>query len=341
MTATVASAPDAPADQAKTGEEARAERLHGGWRIVARKEFADHIHSVRFVILVVLVALAGLASVHSASGPIRDAASQTTDVPSIFLYLFTLAPDRVPAFHEFVAILGPLLGIAFGFDAINGERSQRTLPRLVSQPIHRDEVLNGKFVAGLGAIALALAAVMAVVASYGMLRLGIGPTTGEVVRMIAFFVVAVVYIALWLALATFLSVLTRRAATAALAGIAAWLVFTLFGGLIAGLVADTVHPVPTANPTTEVVLANARLEQNVRRFSPSELYQEATGVLLNPSRQSTGLVVEDTTSQALPSTLSLSESLVLAWWQVAVLVGGVVILFAGAYASFMRQEVRA
>jgi ABC-2 type transport system permease protein len=341
MTATVASAPDAPADQAAPREEARAERLRGGWRIVARKEFADHIHSVRFVILVVLVALAGLASVHSASGPIRDAASQTTDVPSIFLYLFTLAPDRVPAFHEFVAILGPLLGIAFGFDAVNGERSQRTLPRLVSQPIHRDEVINGKFVAGLGAIALALASVMAIVVSYGMLRLGIGPTTGEVVRMIAFFVVAVVYIALWLALAMFLSVLTRRAATAALAGIAAWLVFTLFGGLIAGLVADTVHPVPAANPTAEVVLANARLEQNVRRFSPSELYQEATGVLLNPSRQSTGLVVEDTTSQALPSTLSLSESLVLAWWQVAVLVGGVVILFAGAYASFMRQEVRA
>jgi ABC-2 type transport system permease protein len=341
MTATVASAPDAPVDGAAQGETARTERLHGGWRIVARKEFTDHIHSVRFVILVVLVALAGLASVHSASGPIRDAASQTTDVPSIFLYLFTLAPDRVPAFHEFVAILGPLLGIAFGFDAVNGERSQRTLPRLVSQPIHRDEVINGKFVAGLGAIALALASVMAVVVSYGMLRLGIGPTTGEVVRMFAFFVVAVVYIALWLALATFLSVVTRRAATAALAGIAAWLVFTLFGGLIAGLVADTVHPVPTANPTAEVVLANARLEQNVRRFSPSELYQEATGVLLNPSRQSTGLVVEDTTSQALPSTLSLSESLVLAWWQVAVLVGGVVILFAGAYASFMRQEVRA
>jgi ABC-2 type transport system permease protein len=341
MTATVASPPDTPAESATADTEARSERLTGGWRIVARKEFADHIHSVRFVILVVLVALAGLASVHSASGPIRDAASQTTDVPSIFLYLFTLAPDRVPAFHEFIAILGPLLGIAFGFDAVNGERSQRTLPRLVSQPIHRDEVINGKFVAGLGAIALALASVMAIVVSYGMLRLGIGPTTGEVVRMVAFFVVAVVYIALWLALATVLSVMTRRAATAALAGIAAWLVFTLFSGLIAGLVADTVHPVPDANPTAEQVLDNARLEQTVKRFSPSELYQEATGVLLNPSRQSTGLVVEDSSSQALPSTLSLSESLVLAWWQVAALIGGVVVLFAGAYASFMRQEVRA
>jgi ABC-2 type transport system permease protein len=336
MTATIASRPDTLA----VDDEVMVERLHGGWRIVARKEFTDHIHSVRFVILVVLVALAGLASVHSASGPIRDAASQTTDVPSIFLFLFTLAPDRVPAFHEFIAILGPLLGIAFGFDAVNGERSQRTLPRLVAQPIHRDEVINGKFVAGLGAIALALVSVMAVVVSYGMLRLGVGPTTGEVVRMFAFFVVAVVYIALWLALAMALSVLTRRAATAALAGIAAWLVFTLFGGLIAGLVADTVHPVPAA-ATAEAVLANARFEQDVRRFSPSELYQEATGVLLNPSRQSTGLIVQDSTSQALPSSLSLSESLVLAWWQVAALVGALALLFAGAYASFMRQEVRA
>ena len=333
MTASIASAPDTVQLRADPDTH----KLYGGWRIIARKEFGDHVHSVRFVILVVLMALAGLASVHSASGPIRAAASAATDVPSIFLYLFTLSPDRVPAFHEFLAILGPLLG----FDAVNGERSQRTLPRLVAQPIHRDEVINGKFVAGIGAIALALAAVIAVVVSYGMLRLGVGPTINDVVRMIAFFVVAVVYIALWLALAIVLSVVTRRAATAALAGIAIWLVFTLFGGLIAGLVADTVHPVPTTSPTTEQVLANARLELMVRRFSPSQLYDEATGVLLNPARQSTGLIIQDTTSQALPSTLSLSESLVLAWWQVAALVGGVVVMFAAAYALFMRQEVRA
>ena len=338
MTASIASEPETVQ---VLPQRVAAPRLRGGWRIVARKEFGDHIHSIRFVILVVLMALAGLASVHSASGPIRSAASAATDVPSIFLYLFTLSPDRVPAFHEFLAILGPLLGIAFGFDAINGERSQRTLPRLVSQPIHRDEVINGKFVAGIGAIALALAAVMAVVVSYGMLRLGVGPTTNDVVRMVAFFVVAVVYIGLWLALAVVLSVLTRRAATAALAGIAIWLVFTLFGGLIAGLVADTMHPVPSTSPSTEQVLANARLELRVRRFSPSELYQEATDVLLNPSRQTTGLIIQDASSQALPSTLSLSESLVLAWWQVAALVGGVVVMFAAAYALFMRQEVRA
>jgi ABC-2 type transport system permease protein len=312
----------------------------GGWRIIARKEFADHVRSVRFVILLVLVSLAGLAAVHSASGPIRDAADSATQTPSVFLLLFTLSPERVPAFHEFLGILGPLLGIAFGFDAINGERAQGTLPRLVAQPIHRDEIINGKFAAGIGAIALALGCVIAIVSGYGAIRLGIGPTSSDLVRILAFYVVAIVYISLWLALALLLSVASRRAATAALAAIAIWLVLTLFAGLIAGVVADSVHSVP-ADATTEDVLDNARLELAVRRLSPDQLYKEATGVLLNPSRQSTGILVLDEADLALPSTLPLDQSLILAWWQLVSLVAGTVVLFAGAYVMFMRQEVRA
>ena len=223
--------------------EAPARRYRGGWRIVARKEFADHVHSARFVILIILLALAGLASVHSASGPIRDAADKASSTPSIFLYLFTLSPDRVPSFYEFIGILGPLLGIAFGFDAINGERSLGTLPRLVAQPIHRDEIINGKFVAGIGAIALGLGCLITMVGGYGALRLGVGPTWSDVIRLIAYFAVAVVYISLWLALAILLSVTCRRAATAALAALAVWLVLTLFAGLIAGIVADSWHKV--------------------------------------------------------------------------------------------------
>jgi ABC-2 type transport system permease protein len=318
---------------------APAPTFRGGWRIVARKEFTDHVRSVRFLLLVVLLALAGLASVHAAAGPIRDAAESASETPSIFLYLFTISPQRVPAFHEFLGILGPLLGIAFGFDAVNGERSQGTLPRLVSQPIHRDEIVNGKFVAGLGTIALTLAVVMAIVGGYGALQLGVGPTGADLARVIAFYLVAVAYIGLWLALAILFSVVARRAATAALAGIAIWLFFTLFGGLIAGVIADAVHPVDADSPA-EVVLDNARLELDVRRFSPDQLYRDATGVLLNPDRQSTGIVLTSEPG-ALPSALPLTDSLLLAWWQVVAIVAGAVLLFAGAYLTFMRQEVRA
>ena len=317
-----------------------APRFTGGWRIVARKEFADHVRSARFVILVVLVSLAGLVSVHSASGPIRDAAASASQTPSIFLYLFTLSPERVPSFYEFIGILGPLLGIAFGFDAVNAERAQRTLPRLVAQPIHRDEIINGKFVAGIGAISFALACLMVMVGGYGALRLGVGPTWSDLVRVVAFFAVAVVYISAWLALSILLSVVSRRSATAALAALAIWLVLTLFAGLIAGVVADSVHSVGQ-DATPQEILDNARLELDVRRLSPNQLYQDATGVLLNPSRQSTGLVVVQRDPLALPSTLPLEESLVLAWWQLVVLVAITIALFTAGYLSFLRQEVRA
>jgi ABC-2 type transport system permease protein len=338
MTATVTDRPTTPTNAAR-GRRGRDARFRGGWRIVAHKEFTDHVRSIRFILLVALLSLAGLASVNAAAGPIREAAEAASQAPSVFLSLFTISPQRVPAFHEFIAILGPLLGIAFGFDAINGERSQGTLPRLVSQPIHRDEIINGKFVAGLAAIGLALAAVMAIVGGYGVLRLGVGPTASDLARVLAFYLVCVAYIGLWLALAILFSVVAHRAATAALAGIAIWLFFTLFGGLIAGVVADAVHRVD-ATSSTEEVLDNARLELNVRRLSPDQLYRDATGVLLNPDRQSTGIVIADEPA-ALPSSLPLTDSLLLAWWQLVAIVGGCVLLFAGAYLTFMRQEVRA
>jgi ABC-2 type transport system permease protein len=210
----------------------------------------------------------------------------------------------------------------------------------VAQPIHRDEIINGKFVAGIGAIALALAGVVAIVAGYGALRLGVGPTLGDLARLVAFYVVAVVYVALWLALALLLSVVCRRAATAALAAIGIWLLLTLFAGLIAGIVADSVHGV-SADAPAEDVLANARVELNVRRLSPDQLYKEATGVLLNPSRQSTGILVVQPEDRALPSSLPLDQSLILAWWQVVILFAATAVIFAAAYVAFMRQEIRA
>ena len=117
----------------------------GGGSSPARSSPTTSVRS-RFVILLVLVSLAGLAA--GALGERSDPRCRRLgDADAVDLpLLFTLSPERVPAFHEFLGILGPLLGIAFGFDAINGERAQRTLPRLVAQPIHRDEIINGKFV---------------------------------------------------------------------------------------------------------------------------------------------------------------------------------------------------
>ena len=324
-------------------------RPRAGWRIVAAKELADHLLSVRLYILLLLVGLLGVASVYAAAGTIRDVAPGATEDPAIFLRLFTVAPERFSSFSfldlsfsyfGIIGLLVPLLGIAFGFDGVNNERAQGTLPRLVSQPIHRDDVINGKFVAGLAVIALNLLLLTAVVAGLGIFRLGLRPETLEVARLLVYLAVAVVYAGVWLAFALLCSVLLRRAATSALVTIAAWLLFTIFSSVLAGLVADAIAPAGD-DAAFDQALRNARMEITISRFSPETLYREATLTLLAPDTRSVDIVLPEQADRAVPGVLTLPQSLLLVWQQITALVALTIVLFAAAYVAFMHQEIRA
>jgi len=312
----------------------------GGWRIVAAKELADHLLSLRLSVLLVIIALAALGAVYATSGEIRSAAEEASGTPALFLRLFTVPGERFPSLLDLLGFLVSLLGLSFGFDAVSSERAQRTLPRLVAQPIRRDDVVNGKFVAALAVIAAVLLALTLLVAGLGILRLGIVPSAEEVARIAAWYVLTVAYAGVWLGFATFLSVVLRRASTAALVSIGVWLVLTLFSSLLVGLVADVVAPLPD-RPTTQEVLHRARWELWLGRISPEGIYDEATGVLLNPEVRSVGILLPEQVDRAIPTPLALDQSLLTIWPQAVALIALVVLAFAASYVAFMRQEIRA
>jgi ABC-2 type transport system permease protein len=314
-----------------------------GWLVVMGKEMAEGLTSLRFTIVLALLALAAAAPVYAASGAIRDAAEGASGVAALFLALFTIGADPVPSFVALVGFVAPLLGIAFGFDAINGERAQGTLPRLLSQPIHRDDVINGKFAAGLAMIAVALTGMMLLVAGIGIIRLGIVPSAVEVARLAGWLVLTIVYVGVWLAFATLCSVLVRRASTSALIAIGVWLGLSLFGVLVARLVAGLLDP-SGATAAAAGQLAHAQLEQQLSSVSPGTLYQQATTALLNPSATAVtvpALAQVIQLSQQIPTQLSLDQSLLVAWPQIVILVALTVGCFVAAYIGFLRQEVRA
>ena len=111
------------------------------------------------------------------STDISNSAPQLAGSPAVFLALFVVGSQSVGGVTTvaFAALLVPLVGIAFGFDGINSERSQGTLSRLLAQPIHRDDVVNGKFAAGIAVIAVMLGALVVLVTALGIVRLGIIP----------------------------------------------------------------------------------------------------------------------------------------------------------------------
>ena len=319
-----------------------------GWRVVAAKEFGDHLLSVRFIVLLVVLGLAAAIPLYFAADRIRAAATDASTIPAIFLYLFRLGSEQIDILRvdAFVGMVAPLLGIAFAFDAVNGERSEGTLPRLVAQPIYRDDVINGKFVAGMAVIGLVLVAVVGLIAGFGIVRLGIVPHGSEVARLAAWVVATFLYVALWLAFGLLLSVVVRRAATAALIGFGVWLLVSVFGSLITTIVTGFLRP--SSDADIDTILGNAQLTQFIGRLMPSKLYQEISLVILNPSQ--TQVSAPTTIEQVqqgqqridpLLTTLTLDQSLLLVWPQIVALVGLTIVCFGLAYVAFMRQEVRA
>ena len=237
-----------------------------------------------------------------------------------------------------IGFLGPLLGIAFGLDTVNNERAQGTLPRLVAQPIYRDDIINGKFVAGLGAIALTFTVLVAVLAGIGIVRLGITPSPEDVARLLVWLIITIAYVGVWLGFALLCSVVLARPATSALVAMATWLVLTIFGTLLLGLLADLFAGDAS---TPREALSDYRLTRMLSWLSPQTLYAEATTVLLNPDARAIGVVLAEQVDRAVPGTLPLGQSLLVVWPQLTVLVAGCVVVFAVAYARFLRQEVRA
>lgn len=340
----------APADATKRTEVTRRARRaekapSGGWRTIAAKEMADHLGSTRFFVLLLVVAIAAIVPLLFVSNEITAQAPTLSGTPALFLALFVVGSKSIGGITTvmFVGILVPLVGIAFGFDGINSERSQGTLSRLLAQPIHRDDIVNGKFAAGIAVIALMIAALIAFVAAAGIMRLGIIPEPEEIARIVAWFAATVLYASFWLAFALLLSVVIRSAASAALVGFGTWLGLVLFGSFLLPLIATTLFPTDTSSYDT--LFASTSTQQLFLRLSPAQLYADIGGAVLNPTV--TNVMGFGNTAQAissqeqLPTLLTLDQSILLVWPQIVLLVGLTVAMFALAYVLFLRQEVRA
>lgn len=308
----------------------------GLWAVVF-KEMADHLTSARMMILQMLTLVTAVGTVYAATSNLRDTVAQDR---FLLLRLFTTAQQPLPAFVGFLAFLVPLIAIALAFDAINGEFNQHTMARLLAQPIYRDALLFGKFLAGLFTLALVLTTIWLLIVGMGILGLGVPPGGEEVARSLWFLALTVFYGGVWLALALVFSITFRQPATAALASIAVWLFFTVFWGIIVDLLAQFLRPVRIGLPSE--YLAQGQLALMLSRLSPNTLYSEAILAMLNPAVRSLGFVLPMQLDGAiLGAPLPLDQSLALIWPHFTGLVAVTILLFALGYTLFQRQEIRA
>jgi ABC-2 type transport system permease protein len=300
-----------------------------GLRVVAVKELQDFTGSARMVILTALILITAASSLYTATNTMKTVVSEDE---FLLLSLFTLSRNPVPSLLSFLSFLVPLTGISMGFDVVNSEFQNRTLKRVLSQPIHRDVLLFGKAVGALGAMAVVLLALWMLVIGSAMLVLGLPPSTEQVARALAFYGVTLAFGMFWFLVAMFFSVVFRQQATSALVSLGLWLLLTVFWSMIAQVVATAIGGVGSFQA--------ARLEVLLSRISPNTLFAESALALLSPSTRTLGVVMFTQLEGALMgSPLPFGQSLLLIWPQLSALVALLVLLFTASYVVFQRQEL--
>ena len=320
-----------------------------GLLAIYRKELEDHFSSTRSTLLLTVILMISLIMAYMTGSGLRKELEGFAKPSLIFLFLFT-SPGALFSLAQFVAFFGPLIGLVLGFDAISRERAARTLPKLLSQPIYRDAIVNGKFLAGMTTIAVMLTSIVLLISGLGLQILGVVPGWQEIGRLAIYLVISIFYIGFWLGLAILASVLFRGMATSALAVLALWIFLAfLVPQLGATLAADAFAPMPS-NPASasdiQAVLKHENVRQLVSYVSPIALYNDATSVVLDPLRKTTRSLIlmgpmERLSISRFEGPLPVGQSALVVAPHLILLIALTLVCFGICYAAFMRQEIRA
>lgn len=327
---------------------------------VARKEVSDSFGSKKFLLLLGLFTVLSLASVWMGIQSYEQQLEQ-------FRSGGGWAPEKPSLLDIFAPMLGlnmPLaagiLALILSYDAISSERSEGTIELLLSYPIYRDEVINGKFIAGIFSLSLALLLAFGMSSGLAIFMTGQFPGINILIRLSFVWIGTIVYMGFFMALGSLFSTLFKSRWRSLGAG-AAILMLSVGTPFIAGFAANhmyqydpssggghevvrggahaearavggaaerdvVVEPDPDRTSREEVMQKRERFKDRVSRFSPTTAYQNyANSLLLQNEEQE----IQPTVSESLNTALDY----------IIFLISETALMFTLSYAVFMRQDL--
>jgi len=306
------------------------------------KELSDHFSSYRFIFLFGLIAMVSLITTFMAGMSLSKDLSGVAKPEFVFLMLFTSSGAQF-SLVQFVAFFGPLIGLILGFDTINRERNEGTLSKLLSQPIYRDAMINGKFLAGVVMIVLMMSSILLVVSGLGLIILGVIPGIEEICRLFIYLIISIFYLSFWLGISILFSIVFRSVATSALAGIATWIFFSFFIYIGANAVSSAL--IPEAEQSADGLILKLKIEKALTLASPLQLYTDSTATIIDPMRRTNKMILqmgmmEQLSISRFSGPLPLDQSILVVVPYIITIIAITLICFAISYATFMRQEIR-
>lgn len=349
-----------------------ADRVSGPNRtlLVAGKEFADHLASRRFTLVLLLFLILCSVSLYEGvenySEKLAAYSDGTAPVPKFLGYPGWMPekPSLLTVFlnlSSMVASYGPLLAIATGFDLITRERWSGSLKTLLSRPVFRDEVITGKALGGFAALTLAMS-IAILIALALLLFFAIVPSPAELGAILVFWFVSLVYLFTFFSVALLASAVAADSGSALVWSLVAIFVFSsvvpMAGGILtdatAGTPPDEVDLMSDPHPTEEEWLQyreeersfdehRNRIAMAVDLLSPQRNYLELSLAITNP-RVSMWIIPDPfalrTPHPAEEPLPDLSDLIALIWQPIVAMLAFPAVFFGAAYTRFMRMDIR-
>lgn len=345
---------------------------------VAEKELADSFSSRRFILLLLLFLGISLGSVYMGLDSYQ---SQMDNFRNSGLYGHipekpSLVEVFEPMFNMNMPLAAALLALLLSYNAISGERESGTLAVLLSYPVYRDEVINGKFLANAFTLSIALLIAFTASSGFAIFMTGEVPTYAQLVRIWSIWLGTIVYMGFFLSLGTLFSTVFRSSWRALIASAVILAVF-LATPMIAGQAANMLYPYPdrpdvhgrsghvvmeqrgmaTADSNREVVVESEgeTVQTGPQSQDPYEQWRQQRREVQEKRQQ-----FQDQVAKLSPSTSyrsyvetmlgtnyhsdgagkpALIESLQSALGYLMFLISQTALLFALSYAVFMRQDL--
>ena len=210
---------------------------------IAQKEFFDHVRSRKFLLIfgiLLVVAIVGMiGGITEYNKSLEDYNKDQSATSSDGSRYMPEKPSILGVFSSvatYLVFVGGILGIAMGFDLVSKEKESKSLKILLSHPVYRDEVINGKALGGIIALGCALGVVL-FIALATLLIYGIVPDGNELVLIAVFGGVSFLLIFSYFAIALFMSTAMDESGAALIYTI---IIFIVLSVLMPTLANDTV-----------------------------------------------------------------------------------------------------
>ena len=304
----------------------------GGLITITKKEFLDHISSRKFMILFGTLLTAVIVSAIQAANEYTTTIQQEGFKNELFGLNIALS-----GIVQNIMLVGALLTITMSFDLINGERQRGSLKVLLSYPVYRDTVINGKFLGGLATIVLV--AGTTILAGLGVFigLSGAPQSSDNLVRYILFFAITILFLTLFLGVGLLFSTILKDPTSSLLGALFFWVASATLIPQIAYTVASIANPVSFKVYEGVVYLGEGadfeQLNFILRLISPTLNYQSTIDTIL-----STFQVVYDSKTRGVLN-ISVNQAIIDVLPNIFFLLAATILVFSACYWQFTRQEV--